>query len=126
MERFTVNGAEVEFDLFDLDVLDRYLAGLDRVDSERQMTQAGEGAVATLSRICETILDFFDDQLGEGRAEELFGERVNAKAIFEGYKEFTGQVNSCIQGYTRDLNADQAAPVVSINRAQRRQGGKRK
>ena len=120
MERFTVNGAEVEFDIFDLDVMEGYMAGLDRVDSERRVKQEGETSMATLRRACNDILDFFDDQLGEGKAEELFGQKVNAKAIFEGYKEFTSQVNACIGDYAKSLNTTQTAPIVPLNRAQRR------
>ena len=120
MERFTVNGVEVEFDPFDLDVMEGYMAGLNRVDAERRVKQEGETPTATLRRACNAILDFFDDQLGEGRAEELFGQRINVKAIFEGYKEFTRQVNACIQGYSKDLGSTQTAPVAPLNRAQRR------
>lgn len=120
MERFTVNGIEVEFDPFDLDVMERYLAGLDRVDAERRVKQEGETPTATLRRACNAILDFFDDQLGEGNAEELFGQRVNVKEIFEGYKAFTSQVNACIRDYSKGLNSTQMAPVTPLNRAQRR------
>ena len=120
MERFTVNGTEVEFDPFDLDVMEGYLAGVDRVDAERRVKQEGESPVASLRRVCDGILDFFDDQLGEGKAGELFGQRVNAKDIFEGYKEFTGQVNACIGGYAKTLRTEQTAAVVPLNRAQRR------
>ena len=126
MERFTVNGTEVEFDPFDLDVMDAYVEGLNKVDAERRVKQEGETPTGTLRRACNAILDFFDDQLGEGRSEELFGQRVNVKEIFEGYKEFTGQVNACIRDYSKGLNSAQTAPVVPVNRAQRRQEGRRK
>jgi len=125
MEHFTVNGTEVEFDPFDLDVMEGYLAGVNRVDSERRVKPEGETAVGTLRRVCNTILDFFDDQLGEGKAEELFGQRVNAKTIFEGFREFTGQVNDCIRDYAKDLSTTPTEPVVPLNRAQRRQQGRR-
>lgn len=120
MERFTVNGVQVEFDPFDLDVMDGYMAGLDRVDAERRVKAEGEAPTATLRRACNTILDFFDDQLGAGKAEELFGQRVNVKAIFEGYQEFTTQVNACIGDYAKGLTTGQTAAVVPLNRAQRR------
>lgn len=125
MEHFTVNEKDVEFDPFDLDVMEGYLAGVNRVDGERRVKPEGETPIGTLRRVCNAILDFFDDQLGEGKAEELFGQRVNAKAIFEGFKEFTGQVNDCIRDYSKALSTTQTAPVVSLNRAQRRQQGRR-
>lgn len=126
MERFTVNGTEVEFDPFDLDVMERYLAGVNQVDAERRVKQEGETPVGTLRRACNAILDFFDDQLGEGKAEELFGQKVNVKAIFEGYKEFTSQVNTCIGDYSKTFKTERNAPAVPLSRAQRRQGGRGK
>lgn len=126
MERFIVNGTEVELDVFDLDVMDAYMAALDRVDAERRVKQEGETPTATLRRACNAILDFFDDTLGEGKAEELFGQRINAKTIFDGYQEFTGQVNACIGEYSKSLSATPAAPVVPINRAQRREERRRR
>ena len=103
MEKFKVNGKEVEFDPFDLDAMEAYLAG------------------TALRRVCNAILDFFDDLLGEGRAVELFGQRVNVKDIFEGYRDFTTQVNGCISSYSKGLGGAQPAAVVPLNRAQRRQ-----
>lgn len=125
MEHFTVNGTEVEFDPFDLDVMESYMEALNRVDGERRVKLEGEAPTATLRRVCNAILDFFDDQLGEGKAEELFGQRVNAKAIFDGYQEFASQVNTCIGDYAKTLRTEQAAPVVPLNRSQRRQEKRR-
>lgn len=123
MERFVVNGAEVEFDPFDLDAMETYMAGVNRVDAERRVKQASESPIAQLRRACNAILDFFDDVLGEGKSEELFGTRVNVKTIFGGYCEFTTRVNACIQEYTKDISTAQAAAAAPPNRAQRR--GKR-
>lgn len=99
-----------------------YLEGTARVDGERRVKQEGESVPEALRRACDAILDFFDAQLGEGKAEELFGLRVNVKTIFDGFREFTGQVNACIGDYARSLRTDQAAPV---NRAQRREEKRR-
>ncbi len=121
MERFTVNGKEVEFDPFDLDAMEAYMDGAALVEEQRKAGPDGESPVDALRRLCGAILDFFDDLLGEGKALELFGQRVNAKDIFEGYRAFTGQVNGCISGYSKELNGGaQAAAVVPLNRAQRR------
>lgn len=120
MERFTVNGTEVEFDPFDLDVMEGYMAGLERVDAERRVTRDGEGPTDTLRRACYAILDFFDDQLGDGKSKELFGQRINAKTIFDGYQEFTTQVNACIGDYAKTLHTERTAPVTPLNREQRR------
>ena len=119
MERFTVNGKEVEFDPFDLDAMEAYMDGCALVEEQRTSGPAGEGPVDALWRVCGSILDFFDDLLGKGRAEELFGQKVNVKDIFEGYRDFTTQVNGCISAYSKELNSAQAV-TAPANRAQRR------
>ena len=119
MERFTVNGKEVEFDPFDLDAMEAYMEGTALVEEQRTAGPAGEGPVDALRRVCGSILDFFDDLLGEGRAAELFGQKVNVKDIFEGYRDFTTQVNGCISAYSKELNSAQAV-TAPANRAKRR------
>lgn len=121
MERFTVNGKEVEFDPFDLDSMEAYMDGVALVEEQRKTGPADEGPVDALRRVCNAIMDFFDDLLGEGKARELFGQRVNVKDIFEGYRAFTTQVNGCISAYSKGLSGGaQTAAVVPMNRAQRR------
>lgn len=121
MERFTVNGKEVEFNPFDLDAMEAYMDGAALVEEQRKTGPADEGPVDALRRVCNAIMDFFDDLLGEGKARELFGQRVNVKDIFEGYRAFTTQVNGCISAYSKDLSGGaQTAAVVPMNRAQRR------
>lgn len=121
MERFTVNGTEVEYDIFDLDVMDGYQAGLALVAAAFQATQEDESPTDTMRRKCNAMLDFFDDQLGEGKAEELFGLRLNIKAIYDGYLEFIGQVNACLVDYSKTVQTELAAPAMPSNRAKRRE-----
>lgn len=126
MERFTVNGKEVEFDPFDLDAMEAYMEGAALVEKQRAAGPEGESPVAALRRVCDSILDFFDDLLGEGKAAELFGQRVNVKDIFDGYRDFTAGVNGCISAYSQELGGAQIPhhthpATVPANRAQRRQ-----
>lgn len=125
MERFTVNGKEVEFDPFDLDSLDRYLSGLAKVDDERRVKLEGETTVETLRRTCEAVLDFFDEQLGEGKAEELFGQRINVRTIYDGFRGFVEQVNACVGDYAKEACTNRVMPQTS-NRAQRREEKRRR
>lgn len=125
MERFTVNGKEVEFDTFDIDVMDGYLTGLEKVDAERRVKNEGESTVDTMRRVCNAILDFFDDQLGEGKAEEIFGKKIYVNTIFDGYKEFCEQANTCIGDYAKSLRVEKTAPPA-VNRAQRREEKRRR
>ena len=125
MERFTVNGKDVEFDPFDLDALDSYLSGLENVDEERRAKLEGETAVEALRRACHAVLDFFDDLLGEGAAEELFGQRVNVKVIYDGFGAFVTQINACVGDYARTMHAGQTLSGAA-SRAQRREEQRRR
>ena len=119
MNEIIVNGVQVEFDPFDLDNMEAYLEGVERIDKTRREKFEGESAVQMLRRICDDMLDFFDDILGEGKAREIFGAKTNVKTINDGYMSFCQQVNTSLQTYTKSLNAP-AAPRA-VNREQRRQ-----
>ena len=81
MDKYIINGHEIEFDTWDQ-------VNLELFDSERKRTMEAikqieddlndENAVASLREISDVIRDFFDTVLGEGLSDEIFGDRVNA------------------------------------------------
>ena len=81
MDKYIINGHEIEFDTWDQ-------VNLELFDSERKRTMEmikhieddlnDENAVASLREISDVIRDFFDTVLGEGLSDEIFGDRVNA------------------------------------------------
>lgn len=81
MDKYIINGHEIEFDTWDQ-------INLELFDSERKRTMEmikqieddlnDENAVASLREISDVIRDFFDTVLGEGSSDEIFGDRVNA------------------------------------------------
>ena len=118
MSKFTVNGHSVEFDPFDLDNMELYLNSVDRLDEARRVKMEGETSIENLRRVCEMILDFFDDLLGPGKAQEIFGEKINAKVIIGSYLTFCRQVNDQMEECIRELST--LSVPKPVNREQRR------
>lgn len=96
MEKYIINGVEVEYDTFDLDnmeTLDNAVKQIqDDVNSLQSRKKAGKDAMKLLREQANCFLDFFDDVLGDGTARKIFGDRVNILKIANGYKEFTDAV----------------------------------
>lgn len=98
MEKYTINGVEVEYDTFDLDNMERLDKAVKQVQEDVNDLQArrvdGEDAMKLLREQANVFLDFFDDVLGDGSARKIFGDRVNILKIANGYSEFTGAIAS--------------------------------
>ena len=118
MERYTINGVEVEHDTFDLDQMERLEEAVRRVKEDmsalRDRTDGEGSAIELLREQAEVFLDFFDDVLGEGSARKIFGGRVNIRDISNGYT-----------GFINDVAAQQAKLAGTmgqpeLDRAQRR------
>ncbi len=96
MEKYTINGVEVEYDTFDLDNMERMEKAVqqlqDDVNNLHSQKSDGESAMKLLREQANLFLDFFDDVIGDGTAEKIFGNRVNILSIANGYKEFTDAV----------------------------------
>lgn len=118
MEKYIINGVEVEYDTFDLDNMERLEEAVNHVQDEvnalQQKAKSGEPAMKLLREQANVFLDFFDDVLGDGTARKIFGDRVNIRDIAAGYREFTEAVGGQ-QGALRE-----AIGGARPNREQRR------
>lgn len=118
MEKYTINGVEVEYDTFDLDNIEKLDEAvqniLETVDGLRERMAGGENAAALLREQANAFLDFFDDVLGDGSARKIFGDRVNILKIANGYREFTDAVAE------EQKKLAQTAGQPRLNRDQRR------
>lgn len=95
MERYVINGKEVEYDTFDLEnmeIYDREVRKVEEAVKSVDTKNMGDNYIAVLRDLAETILDFFDAVLGDGMAREIFGERTNIRDIKNGYRDFTQAV----------------------------------
>lgn len=117
MEKYTINGHEVEYDTFDLVNMEIFRGEADRVtEAANALAESDpEDYLASIRTFCETIMDAFDTVLGDGTSHEIFGGKVNAKVIPEAWKEFYAAV-------LHEMNPGTAktTPTQSANREQRR------
>ena len=76
--------AEFDVDFMDLETVEAYEQAL--VDYREKLSNANTSQVGSAAKIirlsCEAVADFLDDVLGEGAANEIFGEKWNlSKAV---------------------------------------------
>lgn len=121
METYTINGVEVEYDTFDIDAMQARIEELNALDAVDKETVEGEDVFARLRRLCEARLDFFDAVLGEGMAEKIFGHKVNARAILQGFDDFNRGVTENLAQLPTVAKGTWPVPAPApMNRAQRR------
>lgn len=108
MSKLNINGTELELDLMDADVMERFEKLMQNViDKVRDNSQyEGKTTSEGMKFQCEVIDDFFNKMFGEGTAEKLFGSthhlglRMDAfgavSKVGEGMK---GEVNRITQKY---------------------------
>lgn len=122
MEKYIVNGVELEYDTFDLDNMELYESEMERVHEDVRSTEWT--GLEALRKQGDSVMDFFDTVVGEGTARKIFGTRMNIRDIVEGYQSFTAQVNKNIEDLgkkfsgTDKLDRDQRR---AIERQKRRQ-----
>lgn len=116
MEKYIINGHEVEYDTFDLENMELFDGEVRRIsEAADNMDRSESGYLASVRLVCEDILDAFDTLLGEGKAEEIFGKRINAKAIPEAWRRFILDVRDEMKHIGDGTSAGPA-----MNRDQRR------
>lgn len=117
MEKYKVNGVEVEYDTFDLVNMEVYRDEVQRVAALADLAKdvTVENYIDIIREMCEGIMDAFDTIIGEGTSEKLFGGRVNAKIVPAAWAEFT-------QAVANMMNTDipGAGSNMPVNREQRR------
>lgn len=118
MDKYIINGVEVEYDTFDLTNLELYGSEAERLHAKAEEANAvsKSGApyteqIAALRELCEDLLDSFDCLLGEGMAEKIFGGRMNVMDITMAYKQFIDDITARVRAMQ---------PVSAGNREQRR------
>lgn len=110
MEKYIVNGHEIEYDTFDLDNMESYDREARRIEDMTKKVNANtDNYIPVLREIANGILDFFDAVVGEGTAHDIFEDRVNFRDILNGYREFT-------EGVAKQMRAS----MPMANREQRR------
>ena len=132
MEKYIINGKEIQWDTFDIGNMELFDSEVKRVKTEvekikmEQVTE--ENYLAILKEQCEIIVDFFACVLGEDMQEIIFQNKLNIKEIIEAYGKFTQEVTANRQSLGNLFNLHKnkekenfaaKAPAV-MNREQRR------
>ena len=127
MEKYIINGQEIEWDTFDIANMTLYDSEIERVakaaEALKEQDVTTENYIFLLKGQCENIIDFFACVLGEETAERLFHGRVNVQEAVAAYRDFTRAVTANRQGLSalaNDMMETQSNNTALPNREQRR------
>lgn len=83
-----INDVELELDLYDADVMDRYTETIKKLD-EKQKNKSIEGLSngEIIRQECEMVFDFFNDVFGPGTDKKVFGDKTNIKICLNAFKQ---------------------------------------
>lgn len=116
MSILNINGVQLDFNLYDADLVERYEKANDKVIEMMGDNENFKGLRLheNLRLQCKIIDEFFDSTFGEGTAEKLFGGKADLKVHSDAF--------SLIVAETKKLeeNVTEANKKYSPNRAQRR------
>lgn len=115
---WTYNGVEMELDLTDVEVVERYEEVIESMDAGiKNLPKEGKQS-EILKAYCLLMKGIFDDLFGEGTSTKMFGEKLNATQITEAYEDFLAFVAAHGSRVTEVQN--RIVNRYSPNRAQRR------
>lgn len=90
---FKINDVELELDLMDIDEKERFEECFEIMNEMVQEAvkniNEGDSESAYMRRICEAVMDFFDNLFGEGTSNEIFDGRVNIKKCMLAIQDIT-------------------------------------
>lgn len=146
-----ISGVELELDIYDVDVYEKYEHEVNEVSRKvNEESPEGLSTAASLRYQCGVVKDFFDAVFGPGTAEELFHGKNNIRDTNDAYLTVIKAVSADMSEYTASINEEYASvsakyapeedttpsvqPVAArnamaaqnLNRAQRRNSGKKR
>lgn len=81
---FEVNGVKLEYDAFDADTVEKYVAGKKAVAKAMENLKGKEAGVMVRGQ-CKAVKTFFDSVFGEGKGVEVCGQKDNLRVCAESY-----------------------------------------
>lgn len=118
---FTVNGKELDYDIFDAEKAEAYENAMTLVAEKMSdfEKESNNRTYAQSIRVqCEAVAVCFDTLFGEGTADTIFGKSVNLKTALKAFSELVSGVNN------KKTEIDDIARTAKVNtvgnRAQRR------
>lgn len=94
---FTVNGKELEYDVFELEKAELFEQEMNAVvDKMNALQNSGENITLAQSirAQCEAVAECFDHLFGEGTAARIFDGRVNLLLALNSYEELVSGINA--------------------------------
>lgn len=118
MSSITVNGVELELDLMDADVMEKYeTLNQEVVDKVKEPTQYQGLSNAEGMRLqCRHVDNFFDKLFGDGTAQKIFGGGNNLGVRLDAFAQVS-QMSGDI-----DKRVNELTNKYGINRIDRRKG----
>ncbi len=118
---FTVNGKELDYDIFDADKAEAFETELNSVAKKMESLEKDSDGMtyAQVIRIqCEAVANCFDVLFGEGTAAKIFDGVVNLKVAMNAFQELVDGINA--EKAELETMAKAVTAKYSGNRAQRR------
>lgn len=117
---FTVNGKELDYDIFDADKAEAYEKEMAAVTQKMaELMGKGEHTFAEGVRAqCEIVAECFDNLFGAGTAVKIFDGKVNLVLALKSFEELAEGINGQKSEIVKMAKAVSAK--YSGNRAQRR------
>lgn len=125
MSKMEFNGVELELDLMDADVMEKYEANLLKItQGVKERTQYEGKSNADCMRIqCGYVKEFFDTMFGAGTSKKLFGDKNNLGVCMEAFG-VAGNLAKQENEKTKEI-IDRYSPNRVQNRAERRANNKK-
>ena len=130
MSKVTINGVELELDLMDADVVEKFEDLNKEIVKKIQDPKAYEGLSTAdgMKYQCTCVNEYFDELFGTGTAEKVFHKNNNLGIRMEGFAQVTA-LSGEAKTFMDDLSAKYGAGRVQNRqqrRAEQRKGGKNK
>ena len=87
MSVLNINGVELDFNLYDADVVERYEEANDKViEMDTPESTKGKRMSEIIKYRCMIVEEFFDHVFGEGTSEKLFGGKKDLQIHVDAFK----------------------------------------
>ena len=130
MSKVTINGVDLELDLMDADVVEKFEDLNKEIVKKIQDPNAYEGLSTAdgMKYQCTCVNEYFDELFGAGTAEKVFHKNNNLGIRMEGFAQVTA-LSGEAKAFMDDLTAKYGSGRVQNGqqrRAEQRKGGKNK
>lgn len=106
-----INNVELEFDLADVDVYEKYMEEATKMDevlnkklSQEEIRADYKKAANLMREKCDAIKNFFNVMFGDGTGNRVCGENTNVDKCFDAYDILVKDVQNQADKFNKKLN----------------------